>query len=118
MTFGTHGEWKGFNMPHYSLNLDAASFKQLAQSIIHLCVHIPCTASMYITTIHPQQRQCLLYSLGVMIGAHSSSRIMDTQAKDVMLAKEGIAQRFEHKHLRICMWGVLISLHPTKNKGL
>jgi hypothetical protein len=43
---------------------------------------------------------------------------MDTQAKDVMLAKEGIAQRFEHEHLRIRMWGILISLEPTKNTGL
>jgi len=34
-----------------------------------------------------------------MNGAHSSSRVMDAQAKDVMLAKEGIAQWFEHKHL-------------------
>jgi hypothetical protein len=42
---------------------------------------------------------------------------MDTQAKDVMLAKEGIAQWFEHKHLRICMWGILISLEPTKKHG-
>lgn len=89
--------------------------KQLTQNIIHLYVHIPYIGNTSITTIHPQQRRCLLYSLGVMIGAHSSSRVVDTQAKDVMLAKEGIAQRFEHKHLRICMWGILISLQRTQN---
>jgi hypothetical protein len=98
--------------------LDAASFKQLTQSIIHLCVHIPYTGNMSITTIHPKQRQCLLYSLGVMIGAHSSSRVVDTQAKDVMLAKEGITQWFEHKHLRICMWGILISLNQQRTYAL
>jgi hypothetical protein len=34
-----------------------------------------------------------------MTGAHSSSCVVDAQTKDVMLAKEGIAQWFEHKHL-------------------
>lgn len=91
-----------------SLNLVANRF-ELVQSIVHKCSYTPCIGNMFITNIHPQQRQCLLYSLGVMIGARPSSRVVDAQAKDVMLAKEGIAHRFEHKHLRVCMWGVLIS---------
>lgn len=47
MTFWTHGGWKGFNIHHYSLNLNAASFKQLVQSIIHLCSY-----TMYWQYVH------------------------------------------------------------------
>ena len=106
------------NMHRYSLISDATSFKQLAQSNCSFM----CSYTMYwqylhhILFTHNNGNALCIHLVLWMNDPHSSSCVVDAQAKDVMLAKEGIAQWFEHEHLWICMWGILISLKQNTMK--